>query len=200
MLSRFIALAAITLLVGGCSSLALDVPVPSTPPPGPDEAVLEWLAAGSFYIPDVGQAPAADLATVRYLKVRETDNHRCLAIEWHDETGVYWSGILGVSQRPDARWDVDGGGWGEGPTPDLAINEPRAYLAGSWNDHFCLGSWVYDPTGIVTLARLVSADTVLAEDTVDDGVVVFLGEVPLGPNPMVELYDSEGHLVARHEP
>jgi len=59
---------------------------------------------------------------------------------------------------------------------------------------------VYDPTGRVAFALLVSADTVLAEDTVDDGVVVFLGAVPLGPDPMVELYDSEGSLVVRHEP
>ena len=200
MLSRFIALAAITLLVGACSGQDIDLPAPTTPSPDPEEAVLDWLASGSFSFLDVGEAPAADLATVRYLKVRATDDHQCLAIEWHDETGGYWSGILGVSQRPDAQWDVDGGGWGSGPTPDLHINEPRAYLAGSLNDHFCLGSWVYDPTGIVALARLVSADAVLAEDTVDDGVVVFLGEIPLGPNPMVELYDSEGHLVARHEP
>jgi len=200
MLSRFSALAALTFLVIACSRLDYGVPAPLMPSPDPEQAVLEWLASASFSIAGEGKAPAADLGTVHYLKVRETEDRQCLAIEWHDETGGYWSGILGVSQRPGARWDVDGGGWGSGPAPDLGIDEPRAYLAGSWNDHFCLGSWVYDPTGTVALARLVSGDTVLAEDTVNEGVVVFLGDVPPGPNPMVELYTSEGVLLARHAP
>jgi len=200
MLRRFVGPVAVALLLGACTLQDQDIPAPSTPLPDSQQAVLDWLASGSFSIDGLDEAPTADLATVRYLKVKKTDDRQCLAIEWHDETGGYWSGILGLSQSPDARWDVDGGGWGSGSSPDLGIDEPRAYLAGSRNDHFCLGSWVDDPTGRVAFALLVSADTVLAEDTVDDGVVVFLGAVPLGPDPMVELYDSEGSLVVRHEP
>ena len=191
---------AVALLLGACSTQDQEISTLSTPSADAQQAVLDWLASGDFSIDGLDEAQAADLATLRYIKVKETDDHQCLAIEWHDEAGGYWSGILGLSQSPDARWDVDGGGWGSGPPPDLGIDEPRAYLAGGWNDHFCLGSWVYDPTGTVAFARLVSGDTILAEDTVDDGVIVFLGVGLRGPGPMVELYDSEGQLLVRHEP
>ncbi len=166
---------AVALLLGACSTQDQEISTLSTPSEDAQQAVLDWLASGSFSVDGLDEAEAADLATVRYL-------------------------IIGLSQSPDARWDVDGGGWGSGPPPDFCIDEPRAYLAGGWNDHFCLGSWVYDPTGTVVFARLVSGDTVFAEDTVDNGVIVFLGAGLHGPGPMVELYDSEGRLVARHEP
>jgi hypothetical protein len=200
MLSRSVVFATMTLIAGACQNRGYSLTPPAVPSADTETAVADWLTAGDFSVPGLGEPAAADVATLRFLKVRETDELQCLAIEWHDQTGEYWSGILGLSRSPDARWDVDGGGWGSGPPPDLGIDEPRAHLAGGWNDHFCLGSWVYDPTGTIAFARLVSGDTVLAEDTVDDGVIVFLGAVPFGPDPMVELYDSEGSLVVRHEP
>ena len=166
----------------------------------PKQAILEWLRAGSYLAGVAEDTPAADLATVRYLRGKGIVGHQCHAIEWRDDSGGYWSGVLGVTQRPNGQWEVDGGGWGSGPRPDLGLDVPRAFLAGSWGDHFCLGSWVYDPTRGVAFARLLSDNTVVAEDSVDNGIVLFLGSVSVGPNPMVELYDSKGELLARHEP
>jgi len=166
----------------------------------PIEAISEWLSAGSFLAGDAENAPAADLATVRYPRRKAIDGYECHAIEWHDKSGGYWSGVFGVIERSTGQWDVDGGGWGAGPSPDFGLDVPVAFLAGIRGDHFCLGSWAYDPTGDVAFARLVSDDTVLAEDTVVNGILLFLGSGPVGPNPMVELYDKSGVLLSRHEP
>ena len=193
MISKSFAMAVVVVLAAACSSPGNPDLGPPALPPHTQRAVLDFL--------DEGSTLAFDPATISYLKVRETSDHQCLALEGLDANGGSFAGILALSQRPDGLWVIDGASWGSGPTsPDLGIDEPRAHLAGGWNDNFCLGSWIYDPSAAVATVRLVSGDSLLAEDTVDNGVVVLVGVLPQGSTPMVELYDIAGNLLARHSP
>ena len=55
-----------------------------------------------------------------------------------------------------------------------------------------------DPAGKVTWVRLISADGVILEDTVEEGVILFLAERPVDLPLSAELYDQTGRLVAHH--
>jgi len=72
-------------------------------------------------------------------------------------------------------------------------------LAGEelWNPlHYCyvFGEVVANGLAIVRV-RLLSANGVILEDTVEDGLVVFLSNQPLVPPVQAELYDRAGELV-----
>ncbi len=167
----------------------------------PKQAIIEWLRQESHSLGDPDGTAQADLATVRFIKERAVPGHQCHAIAWTDISGRAWSYIVGVAQHSDGRWYVNGGGGGSGPRPHLGQSAPYAYLVGTWGgEHLYAGSWVDDPSDKVAYVRLVAGNLPFAEDTVDKGIVLFVGPpVPRAPL-MVELYSREGKLLNRHEP
>lgn len=74
---------------------------------------------------------------------------------------------------------------------------PWANLGGNWGaDGFRAGGTIEDAGKGITRVRLTDARDRAFEDTVDDGVVLFISEEPVAMPMRVELLDANGEVVA----
>ena len=142
----------------------------------PHAALLEHVATPAFY--------GAQLDSVHILKQRALPGRQLYGVAFRDAQGrdlFCAGGGLGGSPR----WET-----------------PRANLGGSpggGTSGAYFGGFVEsDPAGEVTRVRLVSADGVILEDTVEEGMILFLADRPVDLPLSAELYDQAGRLVAHH--
>jgi hypothetical protein len=90
------------------------------------------------------------------------------------------------------------GGGGVGDLP--ARGFPWANLGGNWGrDGFRAGGTVEDAGKGVSRVRLTDSQGRTFEDTVDDGVVLFLSDEPVAMPMRVDLLDAKGRGVATDE-
>jgi hypothetical protein len=158
----------------------------------PHAALLEHVANPRFY--------GAQPRSVRVLKQRDLPGRQLCAVAFTTEEGREVFCACELRQQDDGSWSVHGSaGGGLGGPPGTT---PWANLGGSPGGHASgcyFGGLVQgDPTGEVTRVRLVSADGATLDDTVEEGVVLFLGEGPVGLPLSAELYDQAGKVVERH--
>jgi hypothetical protein len=107
--------------------------------------------------------------------------------------------VLASHEDPD-RWSAHGvaGGGGVGDLP--ARGFPWANLGGNWGrDGFRAGGTVEDAGKGVSRVRLTDSQGRTFEDTVDDGVVLFLSDEPVAMPMRVDLLDAKGRGVATDE-
>ena len=179
----------------------------------PKEVIVDWLVQPSVVISEsrgegglvVGQVrqggQEADPATIRFLKERSIPGRQIHAVAFES---------LMDGRRFNALWTVqliqdDSGNWqmrgGSGGGDDGPIREhPWANLGGGGSpDEFCMGGRVIDNGLAIARVRLVTGNGLTPEDSVDDGLVLFLTDQRVELPIHTELYDRPGVPVARHE-
>jgi hypothetical protein len=146
-----------------------------------------------------GIRPSADRQTVVFKKERAGVTTRIYAVSYSDTAGRQHFDVVGAAQGADGSWTAGGsaGGSGNGPVRD----RPWVNFGGWWgNDLFCAGGTVMG-TGSeqAKRVRLSFADEAAIEDTVDDGVVLFLIERGVQLPATAEIFDANSTLLSSHE-
>jgi hypothetical protein len=138
-----------------------------------------------------------DVSTVVFDKERGIDDRRVFAVTFDDAYARQNRYILPVERRADGRWSVVGGAGGSAHDPERS--EPSVNLAGGgWPEHFFAGGRLLGPELGIASVRLRFANEVLLEDTVDDGLVLFLTALNVELPVLVELCDRNQRVVRAH--
>ena len=171
-----------------------EIQPPSPPPPGYDTS--KWKSGVSRS----GGGLAAKAETIQFLQAREHPHCQLHEVRFEDETGKQDHWLLCIRETTPGSWRFAGGGnVGEvehAPRRDSAW----ANLAGGWSkDLFWAGGRVLDNGLDVVRVRLTSQNGIQLEDTVQDGLALFVTDQWVKRPVQVELYDRTGKLVATHE-
>jgi hypothetical protein len=138
----------------------------------------------------------ADASTIQFVKERGLPGRQLHAVTF--ESGLRQRMFVYVVQDDSGDWHVRGaagGGMDGGPVRD----HPWVNLGGGgWPAQFFMGGTVHDHGLDVARVRLVGANGTTVEDTVDDGLVLFITAEPVEAPIQVELLDRNGALVGQH--
>lgn len=171
----------------------------------PEHAIREWLDRPGLKGSEGRLVPFRVLAdTIRLVKKRGAPQRQLWYVTCNADGGStgteQWQWTVLVSHEDPDRWNVlaVAGGGGVGDLP--ARGFPWANLGGNWGDDgFRAGGTVEDAGKGVSRVRLTDAQGRTFEDTVDDGVVLFLSEEPVAMPMRVDLLDAAGRSVATDE-
>ncbi len=144
----------------------------------------------------------AKSASVRFLKERSILHRQVHAVTFEDETGQQWDYVCFVAQDAKGRWHFESGGGG-GTGGDIKYYPVRSYpwanlAGGGWEDRFWAGGHVIDNGLDVARVRLTGSNGQVLEDTVDDGLVLFVTDQKVRVPVQVELYNHSGEVVGQH--
>ncbi len=151
-----------------------------------------------------GGGMGARASTIKFLKERSIARRQVHTVTFEDEAGQPNHFVCFVTQDAQGRWHFEMGGGGAGSSGnDLPChprrNHPWANLAGGgWEDRFWAGGPVVDNGLNVTRVRLTGSNGQALEDTVDDGLVLFVTDQKVRVSVQVELYNRAGKLVGQH--
>jgi hypothetical protein len=135
-----------------------------------------------------------DASTVVFRKERGIEGRRVYAVTFEDAFARQNRYIFPVERHADGRWSVVGGSGGSAYDPERS--RPCVNLAGGgWPQHFYAGGRLLGPELGVASVRLRFANEVLLEDTVDDGLVLFLTGLRVELPALAELCDRNQQVV-----
>ena len=168
----------------------------------PEDAIREWLTDPGLKSSDGAPLPFRVLAdTIRLVKSRGGPDRQISYVTCGGPRGTEsWHWTVVASRGASGSWSVHGvaGGGGVGALPQRRV--PWANLGGNWGrDGFRAGGTVEDAGKNVSRVRLTDARGRPFEDTVDDGVVLFMSEEPVSMPMHVDLLDVHGDVVASDE-
>ena len=136
--------------------------------------------------------------TVQFLKERSIPGYQVHAITFEDVAGITWLLFCLVVQDNSGHWFIEGCSGIAGNTPMSRPFSPHPFvsLSGDIDDHFYAGGSIIDDTrlGIVRV-RLLSGKQLIGEDTVQNGLVVFVNDQKIQLPLQFELYTQSGELV-----
>ena len=138
--------------------------------------------------------------TLRFLKERCIPGRQVHFVLFEDKEGQKMHFTCYVVQDISGNWQFRGAA-GDGITgaPGPVVEQGWANLGGGgMPDHFYAGGYVADHGLDVTRVRLVAKNGTLVEDTVEDGIVLFLTDQPVTLPIEAEIYDRGGKLVYKH--
>ena len=157
----------------------------------PYEALLQLVADHRLYR---GQP-----TSVQVLKVRELPGRRLYAVPFLTHEGRSCFCSCELRQQKDGMWRVHGSAGGGRGSPQHET--PWANVGGSPGNQssgcYFGGLVESNSTEEIARVRLISADGVILEDTVEEGVVLFQGQGPVRLPLTTEFYDQAGKLIAR---
>ena len=136
--------------------------------------------------------------TIQFGKQRSIPDHLVQFVTFEDIQGMKMDFTCYLIQADQGKWKFAGGAGGSGG--QKAVREhPWVNLGGGgWPDHFYAGGHVIDNGLDIVRVRLVANNGTVLEDTVQDGIALFVTasrvELPL----QAELYDREDRLVGSH--
>jgi hypothetical protein len=163
--------------------------------PGPEDLPMQPM-------PGVitGNPFTADRATIQFVKERGTPNRRLYAVSFDDEQHNSWFWLVAAERdhRTGSWVAVDVAG-GSGQIPQRS--EPWLNLAGSWGQgRLYAGGEIHTAGASVAEVRLTLLDgTQLADDAQAD-VALFLSDQTAAEPATVDIYDTNGQLLATHAP
>lgn len=169
----------------------------------PEHAIREWLAGPDLKGSEGRSLPFRALPdTVRFVKTRKAPHRQLWYVTCDADGGPRgeesWHWTVLVSHEERDRWRAHSVAGGAGELP--ARGFPWANLGGNWGrDGFRAGGTVEDAGEEVTLVRLTDAEGRSFEDTVDDGVVLFISDEAVAMPMRVDLINAEGHVVGSDE-
>jgi hypothetical protein len=139
-------------------------------------------------------------ATLRFLKERVLPQRRVYLVAFEDEKGSEQRFVCYVEQDTQGNWQFRGAaGGGISGSPGPVMERAWASLdGGGMPDHFYAGGYVADHGEQVAKVRLVAKNGTEIEDSVDNGIVLFLSEQPVKLPIEAELYDKAGKSIYRH--
>ena len=179
----------------------------------PRQAILDALSAPRIIVSDepvpgkkgvrklVTQGGmGAKAETIRFLKERQLPGCQLYYLAYEDEQGRAMEATYYVVQVEEGQWHVRGAAGGSRGGKELAREQPWVNLGGGWRglQDFYAGGRVITNGPEIACVRLRAANGTILEDTVDEGVVLFLGTQPVERPLHAELYDRQGVLVASH--
>jgi hypothetical protein len=136
--------------------------------------------------------------TFRFIKERAIPRRRVHAVTFESEAGMPVLFICSLHQSDDGNWRFVGGAGG-GYAGDPIPSQPWANLGGGGGPHtFYAGGRILGGQDIVRVS-LTAANGTQLEDTVDDGVVLFLTDEEVQEPLQARLYDHAGNLVSQHQ-
>jgi hypothetical protein len=141
----------------------------------------------------------ADPATIQFLGERSIPGHRLYAVTFRDQAGQSYDGHCVIEQDRAGNWRVWGGSWNKiAPVPPRTY--PYAHLGGGggYGHAFYACGTVSEQGYTIARVRLISKNGVELEDTVKDGLVLFLTDQDVALPVQIELYDDDNKLVSRH--
>jgi hypothetical protein len=146
-------------------------------------------------------SPAAKYKTLRFLKERSIDGRQVHIVVFENGQGNEMHFTCYVEQNAQGNWQFRGavGDGIMGTNPGPVVERAWANLGGGgMPDHFYAGGFVADHGQGVTSVRLVAKCGTTIDDTVEDGMVLFLTRQTVDLPVEAELYDQDGTLVYKH--
>jgi hypothetical protein len=139
-------------------------------------------------------------ATLRFLKGRVLPGRQVYLVVFEDEKGLEQRFVCYVEQDKQGNWQFMGAtGGGVSGSPGPVVERAWASLdGGGMPNHFYAGGYVADHGEGVIRVRLIANNGTEIEDTVDDGIVLFLSEQRIELPVEAEMYDGAGKMVYRH--
>ncbi|MDQ2904316.1 MAG: hypothetical protein ABI456_01575 [Ktedonobacteraceae bacterium] len=176
----------------------------------PKDAIIAFISAPSVTISDVpapntqgwrGQRSKGGLGarpeTIRFLKERHLPQRQLHYVTFEDEKGMPMHFTCYVIEDDDGTWKVQGAAGGSGRGPQRSA--PWANLGGGGGQQFYAGGRVEHSGQEVARVRLLSANGILLEDSVDDDIVLFLADQYIETPLQAELYDRQRVLIGTHQ-
>lgn len=149
-----------------------------------------------------GGGVGAKADSVQFLRERSIPHRQVHAVIFEDEAGQKWDFICFVTQDAERLWHFESGGGGSRGADIKGYpsrSQAWANLAGGgWEDRFWAGGYVMDTGLDVVLVRLNSNNGLVLEDTVEDGLVLFVTDQKVRVPIEVELYNRSGELIGKH--
>jgi hypothetical protein len=136
--------------------------------------------------------------TIHFVKARSIPGRQVHALTFETQAGQAMSYVCYVRQDDAGDWHFVGGAGGSA-NGSPQRDEPWVNLGGGgWPTQFYAGGHVLDDGKGVVRVRLYAANGVMLEDTVDDGLVLFLTDSMVKLPVEAQLMDASGALVSRH--
>lgn len=176
----------------------------------PHQVIIDYLSTTRIIISDEAHSGgwhkqrssggmSAKAETIRFLKERAMPRRQLHYVTFEDDTGRTLFFTCYVTQDERDAWQFHGGSGGGGGGKMLVREHPWANLGGGgWPNDFYAGGYVIDNGLDITRVRLIATNGTVLEDTVEDAIVLFLGQQPVEIPLQAELYDRTGTLVASH--
>jgi hypothetical protein len=187
----------------------------------PRQAIIDYLIQPRIPISDPPTLPAPDnpdapeskirrgkvssgghgakAESFKFHKERVIPGHQVHYVTFEDDESQLWHYTCYVAQDEQGGWHFKGGAGGGGYGPVGPVRaQPWANLGGGWRDYLYAGGHVNDNGLDIARVRLVSNDGTVLEDTVDDGIVLFVCDHGVELPLQAELYDRAGNLAESH--
>ena len=139
--------------------------------------------------------------TLRFLKERAIEGRQVHSVVFENEQGDEMHFTCYIEQNAQGNWQFRGaaGDGIVGHNPGPVVERAWANLnGGGMPNHFYAGGFVADHGQGVTKVRLIAKCGTTIEDTVEDGMVLFLTDQPVDLPIEAELYDQDNKLVYTH--
>ncbi len=138
--------------------------------------------------------------TLRFLKERCIPGRQVHFVLFEDKIGQQIHFTCYIVQDAVGNWQFRGAaGDGVTGTPGPVVEQGWANLGGGgMPDHFYAGGYVADHGLDVVRVRLVAENGTVIEDTVEDGIVLFLTDQLVALPIEAEIYERSGKLVYQH--
>ena len=175
-------------------SRPLGVLQPNRPPAGIDQNT--WHPGEHRSGGGLGAKPT----TIRFLQNRKLPHYQLHEVTFENETGQQEHWLCCVRETLPGHWLSVGAGNVAEVEHSPKRSHPWANLAGSLGQEVgWAGGRVLNNGLDVVRVRLISENGVMLEDTVQDGLVLFITDQWLERPLHVELYDRSGNLVGSHQ-
>ncbi|MGI8556689.1 MAG: hypothetical protein ACR2ND_00005 [Solirubrobacteraceae bacterium] len=163
------------------------------PPPRPGDLPMRPVA--SFAVS--GNPFTADRTTIQFVKERGIPDRRLYAVTFDDEQHESWFWLVAAERDRTDNWiavDVAGG---SGQDPQRS--KPWLNLCGSWGQgRLYAGGEIHTAGANVGEVRLTLADGTQLTDDAQADVALFLSDQVAAEPATVDIYDTNGHLLATH--
>lgn len=136
--------------------------------------------------------------TLRFVKVREIPGRQLHAVLFEDEQKQPQFFICYVVRDNLGHWHYRGGGGGSKCWGLVHNDQPPIHGSKEFPHDFFAGGYVPQPELDVERVRLISQNGLVLEDTVQDGLVLFVTDQNVCAPIQAELYDHTSQLVAQH--
>lgn len=162
--------------------------IPSySPRSDPKQTIIEYL-----------NHTRSDATTISFIKAGNLAFHQLHAVKYEDPTGQWHTGICYVDQDESGHWSVSQTFFlfprrehkGKLEHPDVGLTMSKKEVFRAWGP-------VIDNGFGVTRVRLTGSDDIVLEDSVEDGIVLFITEQQPQEPIVVELYNHAKVVVHR---
>jgi hypothetical protein len=139
------------------------------------------------------------IETLKFLKERRSGRRMVQAVSFETVSGRKSLMICYLLQNDRSEWKFSGAAGEEENQGGQIRAQPTVDIeGGGWPDYFYAGGRVLEHGRQIARVRLITGNDVVMEDSVENGLVVFVTEERVHLPIQAELYDQTGNLVNCH--